>query len=78
MKLSSTVRREATRLVSPLIFCCPSNPAKVVLLKAMMPHIAQELHLKLESLDFRSVKWLLKETSRIVNNFENFGGPFLD
>ena len=40
MKISSTVRHEATRLVSPLIFCCPNNPARVTLLKALMPHIA--------------------------------------
>lgn len=41
LKLSSTVRQEATRLCSPLIFCCPTPANRVHLFKVLMPHIAQ-------------------------------------
>lgn len=78
LKLSSTVRQESTRLCSALIFCCPTNEAKVTLLKALMPHIAKQVQVKLEALDFRAIKWLLKETGRCIKNFKNFGGAFLD
>jgi hypothetical protein len=78
LSLSSTARQEATRLCSPLIFCCPTNQQKVQLFKMLMPHIAQQIQLKLGSLDFRSLKWLLKEVSRCVKNFKNFGGAFLE
>ena len=40
LKLSSTVRQEATRMCSSLLFCCPTNEQKVQLLKVIMPHIA--------------------------------------
>lgn len=78
LKLSSTVRQEATRLCSPLIFCCATPANRVHLFKVLMPHIAQQITLKLGSLDFRSLKWLLKEVSRCVKNFENFKGPFVE
>lgn len=42
-----------------------------------MPHIAQQIQAKLETLDFRSLKWLLKEVSRCINQFTNFKGAFI-
>lgn len=78
LKLSMTVRQEATRMCSALIFSCPTNQHKQQLLRAFMPHIAEQIHIKLEALDFRSLKWLLKEVSRCIKNFENFGGAFLE
>ena len=40
-KFSSSVRKEATRMCSSLIFCCSNNIQRVELLKMFMPHIAQ-------------------------------------
>ena len=40
-KFSSSVRKEATRMCSSLIFCCSNNTQRVELLKMFMPHIAQ-------------------------------------
>lgn len=69
LKLSSTVRQEATRMCSALLFCCPTNEQRVQLLRILMPHIANQIRQKLEMLDFRSLKWLMKEISRCVKNF---------
>jgi|LakMenEpi03Oct11_1017367.scaffolds.fasta_scaffold05932_1 hypothetical protein len=66
-KYSSSVRKEATRMCSSLIFCCSNNTQRVELLRMFMPHIAQQIQAKLEVLDFRSLKWLLKEVSRCIN-----------
>jgi hypothetical protein len=41
LKLSMTVRKEATRMCSALIFCCPTNGHKQQLLRIVMPQIAQ-------------------------------------
>lgn len=40
-KFSSSVRKEATRMCSSLIFCCSNNTQRVDLLRMFMPHIAQ-------------------------------------
>ena len=40
-KFSSSVRKEATRMCSSLIFCCSNNTQRVELLRMFMPHIAQ-------------------------------------
>ena len=40
-KFSSSVRKEATRMCSSLIFCCSNNTHRVDLLRMFMPHIAQ-------------------------------------
>ena len=40
-KFSSSVRKEATRMCSSLIFCCSNNTQRVELLRMFMPHIAK-------------------------------------
>ena len=40
-KFSSSVRKEATRMCSSLIFCCSNNTQRVDLLRMFMHHIAQ-------------------------------------
>ena len=40
-KFSSSVRKEATRMCSSLIFCCSNNTQRVELLRMFMPYIAQ-------------------------------------
>ena len=40
-KFSSSVRKEATRMCSSLIFCCSNNTQRVELLRMFMPQIAQ-------------------------------------
>lgn len=66
-KFSSSVRKNSTKLCAPLLECCPGPDSQIKLLHVLLPRIALEITQKLEKLDFRSCKWLVKEVQRCFN-----------
>lgn len=77
-KLSSTVRKEATKTCAALIGCLREQADQQRVLKVVLPQICMEIATKLERTDFRSCKWLTKEVQRCLHGFENFKGQLLD
>ena len=71
-KISSSVRKAATKLCSVLLDCCPDT-----LLLLLLPQISGEINIKLDKMDFRSVKWLTKELQRCVKVMTNVKEVFL-
>jgi hypothetical protein len=52
--------------MSVLLDCCPTKEQQIQLLHLFLPQLAGEITLKLEKLDFTSIKWLTKEVSRCI------------
>jgi hypothetical protein len=63
-KFSSSVRKNSSKLCATLLECCPDPMIKVKLLHLCLQHLALELTQKLEKIDFKSCKWLVKEVAR--------------
>lgn len=76
-KYSSSVRKSSTKLCSVLLDCCPTTESQTKLLLLFLPQITGEINIKLEKLDFKSVKWLTKEMQRCVKVMTNTKTPFL-
>lgn len=76
-KYSSSVRKASTKICSVLLDCCPTTQNQIHLLHLLLPQIAGEINLKLEKLDFRSVKWLTKELQRCILVMTNAKEAFL-
>lgn len=66
-KFSSSVRKNSSKLCATLLECCPDPTIKVKLLHLFLQHIALELAQKLEKIDFKSCKWLVKEVQRCIS-----------
>jgi len=66
-KLSSSVRKNSTKLCFVLIDCCPTKDGKLQLLKLLSPHIVQEITARLPNCEFQQIKWLTKELQRSFN-----------
>jgi hypothetical protein len=60
-----------------LLDCCPNSQTQAKLLLLLLPQISGEINMKLEKLDFRSVKWLTKELQRCVKVMTNAKESFL-
>lgn len=76
-KISSSVRKAATKLCSVLLDCCPDTETQKKLLLLLLPQISGEINIKLDKMDFRSVKWLTKELQRCVKVMTNVKEVFL-
>lgn len=68
-KVSSMVRKTATKTLSVLLACCTDQTQMKALLNLYLPGFAQQIKLRLDSNDFRSVKWLVQELSRCFKHF---------
>ena len=76
-KYSSAIRKEATKLLHSLLMCTNDSEQMKVLINLYLPALGMQINTKVQSQDFRSVKWLMCELSRCFNQFYNFKGQFL-
>ena len=66
-KLSSSVRKNSTKLCFVMVDACASNEQKVQVLKLLTPHIVQEITYRLKQVELPAIKWLTKELQRSFN-----------
>lgn len=68
-KFSSTVRKEATKMLSVLLACTQDANQMNTLLNAFIQPLGAQIDAKISSADFKSVKWLMKELQRCLKHF---------
>lgn len=68
-KVSSMIRKTATKTLSVLLGCCKDQSQMKALLNLYLPGFAKQIKMRLDSTDFRSVKWLVCELSRCFKHF---------
>ena len=58
-KFSSAIRKESTKTMSVLLRCTSDSEQMKVLINLYLPPLGMQIKTKLQSLDMRSVKWLM-------------------
>jgi hypothetical protein len=66
-KLSSSVRKNSTKLCFVMVDACPTDESKIQVLKLLTPHIVQEINYRLKQVELPAIKWLTKELQRSFN-----------